>query len=136
MPGHPETKPAEAVVLLVDDDADILDSYAMLLRHELPGSTVLRASSAAEASAIIARRPVSLMVVDFRMPEVNGLEFLRQAAKVRPGTPSLLITAYPDMDIAIEALNELHVKYYLTKPIPAERMMAAVRATLEEAPTR
>ncbi len=113
---------AKPILLTVDDDPDVLQTIARdLRRHYGEHYRVMRASSGAEALAalqqIIQRAdPVALLLVDQRMPEMSGMEFLKQALPLVPDAKRALLTAYSDTDAAIRAINEIGLDYYLLKP--------------------
>ena len=60
--------------------------------------------------------PVSLMLVDYRMPQMDGIEFLSQARQIFPDAARVLLTAYADTNAAIRAINDIHLHHYLLKP--------------------
>jgi YesN/AraC family two-component response regulator len=61
-------------------------------------------------------QPVALIAADQRMPEMTGIEMLEQARTQAPGAKYLLLTAYADTDVAIKAINDIGLDYYLLKP--------------------
>ncbi|HSM83221.1 MAG TPA: FAD-dependent oxidoreductase [Nodosilinea sp.] len=113
---------AKPIILTVDDDADVLQAIARDLRsHYGEHYRVLRASSGAEAltalrQIMLRQDVVALLLVDQRMPELSGVEFLTQAVKLVPGAKRALLTAYSDTDAAIRAINDAGLDYYLMKP--------------------
>jgi response regulator RpfG family c-di-GMP phosphodiesterase len=120
------------VVLLVDDEPDIRESLKMLLEASLEGIEVATAESGAVALEILADRPVDLIVTDYKMPGMNGLEFLGRAQKVAPKVPRILVTAFPDLEIAIKAINEAGIENFFTKPFEPEQVLGVVRELLKE----
>lgn len=116
------------LVLVVDDEADIASSMQGVIETEL-GFTVLTATSAKAALLILdALGPdeVDLVMSDFRMPEMDGLEFLQRARRGHPSTPRVLVTAHADLDLAINALNAAGVARFITKPFEAPAFTRAV----------
>ncbi len=110
------------VIFTVDDDSEVLQAIERDLRREY-GSRyrILRADSAAkalEALRELQRReePVALFVVDQRMPQMSGVEFLKEALKLYPSARRVLLTAYADTDAAIQAINDVQINHYLSKP--------------------
>ena len=76
---------------------------------------------------------VALMVVDHRMPQMNGVEMLKEAIKLYPGAKRTLLTAYADTDAAIKAINEVQLHHYLLKPWdPPEQQLYPVLDDLLE----
>ncbi|MBE9139609.1 FAD-dependent oxidoreductase [Nodosilinea sp. LEGE 07088] len=125
---------AKPVLLTVDDDADVLQTIARdLRRHYGEHYRIMRASSGAEALDILKQviqrsDPVALLLVDQRMPEMSGVEFLEQAVDLVPDAKRALLTAYSDTDAAIRAINEVNLDYYLMKPWdpPEEKLYPVV----------
>ncbi|MBD2113125.1 MULTISPECIES: FAD-dependent oxidoreductase [Cyanophyceae] len=113
---------AKPIIFTVDDDLDVLQAIARdLRRHYGEHYRVMRASSGAVAfeslQQVVQRGdPVALLLVDQRMPEMSGVEFLEQAIKLVPDVKRALLTAYSDTDAAIRAINEVGLDYYLMKP--------------------
>jgi thioredoxin reductase (NADPH) len=113
---------AKPILFAVDDDPEVLRAVERDLRRQY-GETfrVLRASSgpsALEALEGLKRRndAVALFLVDQRMPQMTGVEFLEKAIPLFPGAKRVLLTAYADTDAAIRAINTARVDYYLLKP--------------------
>lgn len=122
----------EQIVLLVDDEPDIRDSLQMLLEAGLENIQVASAESGALALEILQRRPVDLIITDYKMPGMNGLEFLQRAQKIAPKTPRILVTAFPDLEIAIRAINEAGIENFFTKPFEPDQVLDVVRSILQE----
>lgn len=115
-------------VLLVDDEADVLESISTLLETAIPDAVVLQAQDGAAALEILRRRPVDLILSDYRMPVMDGLTFLRQAQALRPDVPRLLITAYPDPQLAARAVREAGVGLFVAKPFNVEYLVEVLKA--------
>lgn len=113
---------AKPVIFSVDDDPSVLGAISRDLRQRYGKDyRVLRAdsgSAALEALRELKQRndPVALFLVDQRMPQMNGVEFLSQARQLFPDAKRALLTAYADTDAAINAINSVAVHYYLLKP--------------------
>lgn len=119
-------------VLLVDDEPDIRESLKMLLEASLEGVEVEPAASGALALDALQARPFDLIITDYKMPGMNGLDLLARAKKAAPRTPRLLITAFPDLDIAIRAINEAGIENFFTKPFDPDQILRVVRQLLHE----
>ncbi|MCA1813439.1 MAG: response regulator [Halobacteriales archaeon] len=117
-------------ILLVDDEPDILDSLQALLEHEQAGVRVVTASSGPEALEKLKAQRVDLIITDYKMPGMNGLEFLAAAGEFAAGIPRILITAFPDLDVAIRAINEAGIENFVTKPFESKTVVEQVRTAL------
>ncbi len=119
-------------VLVVDDEQDILESLKDLLEASLDDVEVLPASSGQQALNIIRDHRVDLIISDYKMPKMNGLEFLANAQEAAPGVPRILLTAFPDLGIAVRAINETGIENFITKPFePSEAVETVSRILLE-----
>src|SRR5581483_1391630 len=78
--------------------------------------------------------PVAVILADYRMPQLNGIEFLEQAMDLFPRARRALLTAYADTDAAIQAINVVDVDHYLLKPWdpPEEKFYPVVDELLEQ----
>ena len=128
------------VLITVDDDREVLRAVERdLRRHYGENYRVLRAesgSSALEALKTLKLRndPVALLLVDQRMPEITGVEFLERAMELYPDAKRALLTAYADTDAAIRAINTARIEYYLMKPWdpPEEQLYPVLDDLLED----
>jgi thioredoxin reductase (NADPH) len=113
---------AKPVILTVDDDPDVLRAIERDLRqHYSDRYRVMRAESGPVALDLLRRLQqrndsVALLLVDHRMPEMNGVETLLEAMKLYPNTKRVLLTAYADTEAAIQAINAVQLHHYLLKP--------------------
>lgn len=130
----PPQAPQRPVILAVDDDPAVLSAVRGDLRSRYGRHyRVLTAAGGAEAIETLKRLklrgdPVAVVVSDQRMPEVNGTEVLTAALALYPELRTVLLTAYADTDVAIGAINELHLDYYILKPWdpPEERLFPVI----------
>ena len=113
---------ATPIIVAVDDDPQVRNAVRRDLNaHFAPDYRVIDAGSGAEALEVAeglkARGDVvALFLVDQRMPEMTGTEFLIQARPFYPDAKRALLTAYADTDAAIQAINEVELDHYLMKP--------------------
>ncbi|RKS72633.1 thioredoxin reductase (NADPH) [Motilibacter peucedani] len=130
---------AKPILLTVDDDPAVSRAVARdLRRHYGEDYRVLRASSAAEALDALKEvklrgERVAAILADYRMPQMNGIEFLEQAMDLFPRARRALLTAYADTDAAIQAINVVDVDHYLLKPWdpPEDKLYPVVDSLLE-----
>lgn len=121
---------AKPVILAVDDDPEVLQAIARDLRRQYGDRfRVIRADSGNSALEVVQQltlrnEAVALFLVDQRMPQMAGVEFLEQAMDPFPEAKRVLLTAYADTDAAIRAINSAKLDYYLLKPWdpPEERL--------------
>ena len=127
-------------IVTVDDDQNVLRAVQRDLRKEF-GSThrIASADSGQKALELLTEfkrrgRPVALLVVDQRMPNMSGVEFLEQAIEIFPDTKRVLLTAYADTEAAIQAINLVRIDHYLLKPWdpPEEKLYPLLRDLLDD----
>jgi thioredoxin reductase (NADPH) len=113
---------AKPAILAVDDDVAVVAAVVRDLRQRYGEDyRVLRATSGPEALEVLADlvlkdRPVAAVVSDQRMPGMTGIEVLQAVRHQAPDAKLLLLTAYADTDVAIRAINDIALDYYLMKP--------------------
>jgi thioredoxin reductase (NADPH) len=130
---------ARTVILTVDDDPGVSRAVARDLRRRYGESyRIVRAESG--ESGLEALRElklrgdlVAVIMADYRMPQMNGIEFLEQALDVYPGARRVLLTAYADTNAAIDAINVIDLDHYLLKPWdpPEEKLYPVLDDLLE-----
>ena len=118
-------------ILVVDDEPDIAASFCELLRTLLPGVQVDKALSGREAVEFLRHAPVDLVVTDFKMPGMNGVELLRKLEELAPGTPNILVTAF-GLD-TVQAAGGPEPDRILHKPIKIDEFVGAVEEALASA---
>ena len=130
---------SRAAILTVDDDPGVSRAVARDLRRQY-GSRyrIVRAESASEGLEALRQMKlrgdvVALILADYRMPELNGIEFLEQAMDIYPGARRVLLTAYADTGAAIDAINVVDLDHYLLKPWdpPEEKLYPVVDSLLD-----
>jgi thioredoxin reductase (NADPH) len=117
----PQIRP---VLLTIDDDPQVLRAVERDLRQNQFLSSnfrIMRASSGEVALDLLPKfeargESVAMFLVDYRMPHMDGMEFLKKAILEEPDARRVLLTAYADTDAAIKAINEVKLDYYLMKP--------------------
>lgn len=110
------------IIIVVDDDLEVLRTIVRDLRHQYGSSYRILFSDSGEkmlevlSSLKLQNKSVSLLIVDQRMPKLTGIEFLEQAKTIFPHAKRVLLTAYADTNVAINAINQIQIDYYLSKP--------------------
>jgi thioredoxin reductase (NADPH) len=124
---------ARPVILTIDDDPDVLRAVERDLRQRYNQTyRVLRADSGSSALDVLRRLrqrndSVALLLADYRMPHMNGIQTLTEAMKLYPDAKRVLLTAYADTEAAIKAINDVQLHHYLLKPWdPPERQLYPV----------
>src|SRR5688572_448358 len=106
-----QTRPRR--ILVVEDEEDIRELLAQLLASSLENVIVESRSDGPSALRAIAANPPDLIITDYKMPGMNGLDFLAHVRLQLPNVPAILITAFPDLEIAVRAINEARVQSFL-----------------------
>ena len=117
------------LILIVDDESDSLAYLFDLLHNE--GYHVLPTSNPLEALDQAARKKPDLLISDFRMPDVDGLELLERVRSISPTTRVILLTAYGDFS-TLQEVVERGGEAMLLKPSSNEEILQTVRKALGE----
>jgi two-component system chemotaxis response regulator CheY len=114
-------------ILVIDDEEDVRE--VLKLHLEGGGFNVIEAENGEEGIRTLRSEDnminVGLILCDIRMPKVNGVECVDFLKREAPGVPVVMITGYPDTEMAIAFLKK-GVKDYLVKPVEKEKLMAVV----------
>ncbi len=115
-------------ILIVDDEEDVRETIKLQLEAE--NYNVIEAENGEEAIKVLKSGDnltnCGLILCDIRMPKVNGIEYIDYLKKEAPGIPVVVITGYPDTEMAVALLNK-GVDGYLVKPVDSERLMKIVK---------
>jgi thioredoxin reductase (NADPH) len=136
------TLPADAprtAIVTVDDDPGVSRAVARDLRRRYGEQhRIVRAESGGQALDALREMKlrgelVAVILADYRMPQMNGIEFLERAMDIYPGARRILLTAYADTGAAIDAINIVDLDHYLLKPWdpPEEKLYPVVDALLD-----
>lgn len=115
----------QEIILVVDDDKAILSYTAKVLTRI--GANVLTCNSPTEALSIIREKQVAIVVSDYYMPEMTGLELFRRMREFSHSIVKILMTSKADLAMAVGAINSGEVFRFLSKPWQDAEMIAAVR---------
>ena len=115
-------------ILIADDEPAQVKALAGFLNKR--GYTVLTADSGKTALNIVHRKLVDLVLTDFRMPDLDGLELLKQARELNPEIDVIMMTAFGSIESATDAMRHGAVDY-LTKPVDLEQLQLIIERTLE-----
>lgn len=127
MTDQPARKPC---ILFVDDEPRILTTMRVLFRRSYD---VLVATSGAEALELMRNNPVDVIVSDQRMPEMTGIELLRQARELRPNAMRVLLTGYSELNAIIGSINEGEIFRFVNKPWSNEDLQDTVAKAVDAA---
>ncbi len=116
-------------ILFVDDEPNVLAGF----RRQLHGSfDVETAIGGEQGLQMLAAEPFAVVVSDFRMPGMDGVQFLTRTLEVSPDTVRIMLTGHAELNQAIDAINEGNIFRFLTKPCAPEALNKALNAALEQ----
>ncbi len=122
---------SQATILLVDDDALITSSLQGLFTLETDYE-VLVFNDPVAAAELAERRPIDVVISDFLMPGLNGVELLKRIRAQQPEAVRILLTGFADKENAIRAINEVALYQYIEKPWDNDDLLLLVRNALSE----
>ncbi len=116
-------------ILIVDDEEVICSIFARRLTKE--GYTCATANNGREALRYFYKHPFSLIISDIKMPEMDGLELLKRVKATNPNMMVIVVTAFPDIDLAVEAMR-LGAYDFIIKPADLDLVILSVKRALEK----
>ena len=117
-------------ILFVDDDTNVLAAYKRNLRSDY---NVVTAENGAKGISILKEQgPFAVVVSDFNMPQINGIQFLAMSRTIAPDTVRIMLTGQAQMQVAIDAVNNGNLFRFLTKPCPTTALMETLTAAVEQ----
>ncbi len=120
-------------IMVVDDEEDVRETLRLQLESE--NYNVIEAGDGEEAIKLLKSEDnltnCGLILCDIRMPKVNGIEYVDYLKEPAPGIPIVVITGYPDTDLAVGLMNK-GVKDYLVKPVESEKLLKIVNKLVAE----
>lgn len=121
---------SNSTILVVDDEDIVLRSIKNYLALETDYK-VLAFLSPLEALEALPQNPIDLVISDYLMPEMNGLDFLLKVKEQQPIATRIMLTAYADKENAIRAINEVGLFQYIEKPWDNEQLKMIIHNGLE-----
>ena len=123
-------------ILIVDDEPGILHALQRLLRHGLsaPDGSRYQVDECANGALALeqARRQVyALAISDYRMPEMNGVDFLTALRTLQPDCERIILSGYADLNALVRAVNEAAIARFIAKPWADFELLSAVRQVLQ-----
>ena len=115
-------------VLIVDDEPDNLQLLYRTLRRDYD---VTKAQNPLDALEILKNETFQCILSDHKMPDMDGVEFLKRSSETAPDTIRLLVTAYSDVEILMNAINYAKIYRYIKKPYSPEELLHIVQLSLE-----
>lgn len=117
-------------ILIVDDEPYILSSLEKVLEGE--NREIWTACSAEEAWQLLKERgEAEVIICDQRLPNMNGVDFLVKVKRLYPDTVRILVTGYPEVSSAVEAINKAHIWRYILKPIDVDNLKILINQAFE-----
>lgn len=120
---------AENRILIVDDQAEILNSLKRIFQKEY---NVFTAANGMDALSILKEEKVAVILSDQRMPEMDGVTFLKKSIAVHPDAIRIMITGYADIEASINAVNEANIYQYISKPFEPDELKLIIRGAVEK----
>ena len=119
-----------AKILILDDDKLVTGALKLLLNSQTDYD-IYTFNSANEALSFLKQTQVELILTDFMMPEIDGIEFLVKAKTIRPLPTSILLTGYADKENAIKAINDVGIYKYIEKPWDNDELLLNIKNGIE-----
>ena len=123
----------KSTILVVDDEPVARQSLSDILRLE--GYNVMALANGQASIEYVRTHPIDMMVVDLRMPGMDGLQVVQVVNQISPDTEVILLTAHGSTETAIQALR-LRIHDYLLKPAPPPQIIASIKKGLSRRATR
>jgi DNA-binding NtrC family response regulator len=117
-------------LLIVDDEADMLEGLRRVLTLELDGLEISTASQPSHALELVRREPVDVILLDIRMPEMDGLEALEKLLGIDRWLTIVIMTAYGTIETAVDAIKR-RAYDFITKPFEKDALLRTLRKGFE-----
>jgi len=119
---------ADENILIVDDQQEILNSLQRLLKNEF---NIFVAPSGEQGLELIRKQSFAVVVSDQRMPQMDGVTFLKQVKELQPEAIRILLTAYADIEATISAVNQAKIFQYISKPFEPDEFKQILNNALQ-----
>lgn len=116
-------------ILIVDDEPDVLRVLEELFTHR--GYQITKASDGKQALEMLDEISPDLILADYQMPVMNGIELFQATQKIRPDVVRILLTAHGDLKVAVAAINEGNVYKFINKPWNNNYLALTIQRALE-----
>ncbi len=118
-------------IVIVDDEEIVLTSLSSFLTLETEYN-VPTFESPKKALEYITGNEINLVISDYLMPDMTGIEFLSEVRKIKPQVPRIILTGYADKENAIKAINDVGLYQYIEKPWSNDDLLIVIRNGLEK----
>ncbi len=122
--------PAHSRIMIVDDDDSVRDTISEILTTK--GWKVDAYKTGEHAIRRLREKNYALVLADIKMPGINGMELLEKVREVTPGIPVVMMTGYPSIDLAVEAMRRGAFDF-IAKPFKAEKLEVTIKKAIDEA---
>ena len=116
-------------ILMIDDDELFIDGFQQMLSDE--NYNVITAASGQKGLDILKKQQISMVICEYKIPLMNGLEFLERVRIIYPDILTIMVTDHADIELAIKAINEAGVYKFLLKPWDDINFKNTIKKTLE-----
>ena len=116
-------------ILIVDDELDMLELLEMIIVEKTP-YRVVTTNNPLEVPHLLKKEPFDLLITDLRMPGLSGMDLIREAKKIDPVMPIIVITAYGSSQSAEESITE-GAYDYITKPFRKDQILITINRAME-----
>lgn len=120
--------PQENSLLLVDDEQNVLNALKRELGRDY---NITTACSAQDALAILSDQPVQVVISDYKMPVMNGVEFLKEVRSRWPNTVRIILSGFAETSALVNAINDGHIYRFINKPWNYDELRIAINNALE-----
>lgn len=121
----------DKTILVVDDDKLITNTLNILMKASLK-LKVITSNNPVDAVELYKNNKVDLVISDFMMPDMDGIQFLKEIKRLNPDAVTILLTGYSDKESAIKAINEIGIYHYIEKPWDNESLINIIQNGLEK----